>query len=348
MKINRENRRTAIAAELARQQVAAAAPAPAAPAPPIPEPGIEELVVHLLGRVMLIEEDGQYWALFLDAQKNKALNFPKHRPLLRASIDDTNEAGAELAEVTFADAKGGVHACWKLDDHDIHFTGLDTKNKKPKASIDAIANLPEIYAKVNPGAKWVETKLLLGPRPRDYGIMARLSLKGFEEIDTMFFEQNGALKESHAESVLKQDREFLPPNDLPKEETNEDIPSVFKQVTHAVIRCKARVRTAAAAAADKPTVVMTPFAGGESRKVEFNDTEPLQLSFSNLCHCVGHDASVEAKIDGVERVLEDGEFAVYYELLENPPDVGERPVPFCRKAGAGGGSVPQCIPPGRG
>jgi hypothetical protein len=348
MKINRANRQAAVDAESAKPLAAVAAST--APAAPAQEPGIEELVVHLLGRIMLIEQDGQYWALFLDAQKNKALEFPRHRPLLRASIEDTDEASAGLAEVTFADASGRVHACWKLDDHDIHFTGLDTKNPKPKVSLDAIADLPKIYATVDPEAKWVEKSLLLGPKPRDYGILARLSLNGFEEIDSMFFEQNGALKQAHEAAVLNQDREFLPLSALPKTktETEEGLPSVFKQVVHAIIRCRARVRTAAAAASNKPTVVMTPYAGGDAKQVAFNDSEPLQLSFSNLCHCVGHDAAIEAKIAGVDRLLEDNEFAVYYELLANPPAKDQRPLPFCRKEGAGGGGVPQCVPVGKG
>jgi hypothetical protein len=290
-----------------------------------------ELTVHLVGRICLIEHDGDYTALFLDVQKNPELGFREHRPVVRAPLDDTSQSGADLADVSFADPRGRAQVLWRLKGHDMVFDGLIPPSDGLRVELDSIVDLRAAYDRIKTGAEWLTRTELLGPEPATYGIAARLSLKDFDRIDSLFFDKGGVLKEFGIVPDLKQERIYFPGG--------------YAQDAHAIIRCTAKFK---GSTTGRPALVLTPFDGGEPKRITFDDRTNLLLTFSNLCNCVGIEPPVEAKsAAGVPLVLEDHEFAVYYELLAAPPAMNMRPVPFFPDAGAGGGGVPECIPPSK-
>src|SRR5262245_16890294 len=185
---------------------------PAASAAPTRSPLVvaagNTLTLHLAGRICLVQHDGHRVAVFLDAQKNAALGFPKHYPVLRAAIDDCTQKGADLATISLADQKGRVHALWDLTGCDMKFEGIEM-SQTTVAQADAIANLRDAFKRVNPKARW-RTAELFEDDPRKYGIVARLSLDGFARIDSMFFDGDGTFKGAEETAVASQDRTFLP------------------------------------------------------------------------------------------------------------------------------------------
>jgi len=311
--------------KLGRSRAVVVAPQVDAPA----EAGMLSLVVHLVGRICLVEHEGAHVALFLNAQHNPALGFPKHHPVLRAAIEDSTQDGADLAKISFADPASRVQVLWDLEGHDVAFEGLASPNN-PVARIDRLADIRAAYKAVDPAATWKgKAELLDPPDPRSSGIVARLALTGFDRIDSMFFDTGGELKGSEKTATLPQTRRFFP--------------GEHSQEAHAVIRCTARFRELAVG---KPTVVLTPFGGGSAKKIPFDDTSSLQMTFSNLCNCVGTDVNTApTRVVGPDTlVMEDKEFVVYYELLAAPPPEAKRPLPFVPQQGAGSGGVVECVP----
>jgi hypothetical protein len=288
-----------------------------------------KLVVHLIGRVCLVEHDGDYTALLLDAQANNTLGFRRHRPILRGSLDDVSQDGADLG--SFADENGRGHLLWDLDDFDMDFGGILDPQKKPVVSIDAIVDVQQAYAEVNAEAKWRDKHDLVFAKARPAGVRARLSLKNFESIDSMYFTEGGKLVEG-----------TVPPKD-PKDLVRVFSPGEFRQTTHAVIRCTARFNPNETG---KPFLRQTSMTTRTERRLHFDDASTIQLTISNLCTCVGEPNPPTKTFGTEEHVLEDREFALYYELLTAPPPVPDRPVPFVRE-GSGAMGVPECVPPGK-
>jgi hypothetical protein len=301
----------------------------AAPVAPALPPGLLKLTVHLVGRICLVEHQGDYHALLLDAERNKSLGFRRHRPILRTLLNDATQAGADQSLVSFSDASGLAHVLWDINGQDMVFEGLFPVTPRPQADVAPVANLQAAFARVDGAATWRRAADLLGPAQPN-GVLARLSLKGFERIDTMFFERGGILTAGDVLSPFPDDRRrvYLPGN--------------HEQDTHAVVRCTARFLMSAAG---KPALVQRAFASGDTRRIEFDDgAEPL-LTVSNLCNCVGDPDALKVTLGAEKLVREDEEFALYYELLQEPPEKSQRPVPFL-KEGGGALGVPECVPPG--
>jgi hypothetical protein len=292
-------------------------------------PDTVELVLHLIGRICLVENEGAFTALMLDAAATSSLTVRTHRPILRVPLDDTTQAAADSAVLTFADQNGRAHAAWDLAGYDMEFGGLEpVEGGNPSSNLAAIVDLKAAYATIDPQAEWLGPDDLLTPGVRPPKVISRLSLRGFESIDSMYFGPGRVLVGSEV------------PPEKPADLNRIFRPGTLSQTMHPVVRCVAKFRTFAEG---RPFLKVTSFTTGDTHRLEFDDGSPLQITISNMCTCVGDEKPPKITIAGLTHVKEDAEFALFYELLKEPPAEAERPVPFVRE-GASGQGVPDCVP----
>ena len=193
---------------------------------------------------------------------------------------------------------------WSLVGYDMTLSGvLDTGDGVQR--ISKLADLNKIVETVRSGSTFQRGILAEDPRP--FGIAARLKIP------------KGAFVEGVVRTTAR--RTF--------------VPGMHKQMLADFIRVRIPFKNAAVG----PTLRLRRFGSRKSEPYKFtaNDTD-LTLTMSNLCKCVEPEDSPGA---APGMVIEDREFAVYYQLLDVPLHARLRPVPQVQP-GIGGVFEPEC------
>jgi hypothetical protein len=284
---------------------------------PAAEPRVT-LTIDLIGRICIATHQKQRWALFLTAPANKSLGIRRnHLPMLTTSVGrvatqeiaDASLGAIGRAEPTSRDSgTADSLGVWSLTGYDLALLDVAAR-PKGVVSIDSVANLNAILAKVRPGAK---------------------------------FNLN-ALSENPSRSLIAS-RLRLPPSASLSAFAASKTPRTFEPGGHSqVLADFVRVQVPWANSRRPPSLSLRRFGSrGRATIYTFTPGDSLSMTMSNLCTCV--EQQTPTSRTGV--VNEDQEFVVYYTLLAEKLPADKRPVPHLNVV-AKGIESPECYRPSR-
>jgi len=284
------------------------------------------LIIDLIGRICLVKDNGQRWAVFLKADRSKTFRTRRaHIPALTAPLDRVaSQDAADKSIITvgsFTRGKGKALAeslgVWPLRGYDIEIAGVAT-NKKGAVRLSRLANLRAIVKAVDPKATFDTARILAkNPDPNHSGIIARLKIPKGASI-------SARMEDSRV-------RTFVPGRPAHQQKLADYI----------------HIEIPFANPFAGPALKLRRFGSTKANRLKFlvHGRDDLKLTMSNLCNCVEQPT---VKTANGTMVSEDREFVVFYRLLTRNLPANRRPVPQVANSGgyASGVDIPECYRPG--
>jgi hypothetical protein len=269
----------------------------------------KRLTVLLVGRICIVTERNDVWAVFVDARSNRRLALRDHVPLLTAPMSMVaSQRIADEAKFTSATFVNPIVAppgavlplidsmgIWSIAGNDMRFTGIAAGARV--LNIQDLPDLNAIMRDADPAFRFEHG--ILDDNPRRFAVSARLKLPS-----------SGRITAVTEDSKVK-----------------NFVPGKHAQAIASFVRCEFDFKNDQTA----PSLVLRRFGSKRELAYRFDARRYMEIpiTMSNLCNCAKPARPRRIANAGA---IDDPEFALYYELLQtrrpNPPPLPVVPLPL--------------------